>query len=193
MFRVFMVTALALMLVGCSDGQVQRGNDADQAGYIQGDGVVTTFPPGKRDPAPPFEGPLLDGGDFHLSAAARDVVVLNVWGSWCPPCRKEAPDLEATYQAVARHGVRFVGVNTRDTQTGARAFENEFAITYPSIVDPKGEALLAFRDTLPPAAIPSTLVIDRSGRLAARILGPISKASLSELVLEVAAEDAKLP
>lgn len=186
------VLALALVLAGCSDGQVTRsGDDADNAGYIEGDGVVSIIPPQDRAPAPEFGGPLLgEEGEFELSDALGDVVVLNVWGSWCPPCRKEAPDLQAVYDELAPRGVRFVGVNTRDgqTETAALAFEDEFGITYPSVVDPHGEALLAFRDTLPPAAIPSTLVIDRDGRMAARVLGPIGRKSLHDLVSDILAE-----
>lgn len=180
-----------LALAGCSDGQVTRDSDTENIGYIEGDGVVSIIPPEKREPAPAFSGPLLDDeGEFSLAAAVGDVVVLNVWGSWCPPCRKEAPDLQAVYDELADDGVQFIGVNTRDgqTETAALAFEDEFSITYPSVVDPHGEALLAFRETLPPAAIPSTLVIDRDGRMAARVLGPIGRASLRDLVADVVAE-----
>lgn len=183
------VAAATLLLGACSDGQVQRSDNAEQSGYIEGDGAVVTYPPAEREPAPEFGGPLLGGGEFDLASAAGDVVVLNVWGSWCPPCRKEAPGLQAVHEALADDGVRFVGVNTRDTETGAKAYEKEFGITYPSVSDPKGEALLAFRDTLPPQAIPSTLVIDRQGRMAARVLGPIGETSLREMVSDIATED----
>lgn len=183
--------ALAVGLGGCSDGQVTRNSSSENIGYIEGDGVVSIIPPEKREPAPEFGGPLLgDEGEFTLADAAGDVVVLNVWGSWCPPCRKEAPDLQAVYEELADDGVRFIGVNTRDgqTETAALAFEEEFGITYPSVVDPHGEALLAFRETLPPAAIPSTIVVDRQGRMAARVLGPIGRVSLRDLVADVVAE-----
>ncbi len=175
-------------LVGCgSDGRVEP---ADSAGFVQGSGVVTVVPPGQRDPAPDFVGPLLDGGTFDLADARGDVVVLNVWGSWCAPCRAEAPALVAVAEATQDDGVQFVGVNTRDTTTAAQAFEKEFDVSYPSVVDGDGRLLLAFRDTLPPAAIPSTLVIDREGRMAARVVGPISETSLADLVDEVAQEPA---
>ncbi|PSK96384.1 peroxiredoxin [Haloactinopolyspora alba] len=187
---VAVVVAAAALFAGCSDGQVQRDGDSDRSGYIEGDGAVSTYPPAEREPAPDFSGPLLDGDDtFELADAAGDVVVLNVWGSWCPPCRKEAPGLQAVHEALRDQGVRFVGVNTRDDETAANAFEDEFGITYPSVFDPKGEALLAFRKTVPPGAIPSTLVIDRQGRIAARVLGAISETSLRQLVADIAAED----
>ncbi|WP_166356424.1 TlpA family protein disulfide reductase [Phytoactinopolyspora limicola] len=180
-----------LVLVSCSDGQVTRDGDVENIGYIEGDGVVSLYAPENRKPAPEFSGPLLrDEGDFDLTEARGDVIVLNVWGSWCAPCRKEAPDLQAVYEEYADEGVRFIGVNTRDgqTETAARSFEDEFGITYPSVFDPHGEALLAFRDTLPPAAIPSTLVIDREGRMAGRVLGPIGRGSLSDMISDVLAE-----
>lgn len=179
-----------LALAGCSDGQVQRSGNADQAGYIAGDGTISIYEPAEREAAPEFGGELLDGGEFQLADALGDVVVLNVWGSWCPPCRKEAPDLQAAYEALQPEGVQFVGVNVRDTN-GTRApqqFEDEFGITYPSVYDPKADALLAFRETIPPAAIPSTLVVDREGRIAARVLGPLGEATLTDIVAEVAAE-----
>lgn len=189
------VMMVALGLAGCSSGQVGRADSdgGSDIGFVAGDGVLTLVPAGEREPAPPFSGPLLDGGEFDLASMLGDVVVLNVWGSWCAPCRQEAPGLQAVYQEFADSGVQFVGVNTRDTKANARAFQTEFGITYPSVFDPKGEALLAFRDQLPPAAIPSTLVIDRQGRMAARVVGPISEESLRDLVSDIATEEGPTP
>lgn len=183
------VAALAAAsLTGCgSDGRVEP---ATQAGFVQGSGIVTIVDSGEREPAPSFSGPTLDGGEFDLAEQVGNVVVLNVWGSWCAPCRAEAPALVAVANETADDGVAFVGVNTRDTTTAAQAFEDEFDVPYPSVVDTDGRRLLAFRDTLPPAAIPSTLVIDRDGNMAARVLGEISETSLAALVADVAAEPA---
>ncbi len=182
------VAALALAATGCGgDGRVQAATAS--AGFVEGNGVVTLVPAEEREPAPDFSGPLLDGGTFDLAEARGDVVVLNVWGSWCAPCRSEAPGFAAVAADTADQGVQFVGVNTRDTTEGAQAFEDEFALGYPSVVDPDGRLLLAFRDTLPPAAIPSTLVVDREGRMAARVLGEMSQQSLSDLVEQVAQEE----
>lgn len=189
--RVYaVVVGVALVAVGgCSDGQVQRDDDAAQIGYIEGDGAVTVLPAAERDAAPEFGGPLLGGGgQFELADAVGDVVVLNVWGSWCPPCRKEARDLQAVSEALDDRGVRFVGINVRDNETDARRFEQEFGVTYPSVVDENGSRLLAFRDTLPPTSIPSTLVVDREGKLAASVIGPITETSLRDLVADIAAE-----
>jgi thiol-disulfide isomerase/thioredoxin len=185
-----LLAASVLTVAGCSDGQVQRTDSAGQTRYVEGGGVVTIVPPDERERAPAFSGPLLGGGEFDLAEARGDVVVLNVWASWCPPCRSEAPALQAVSAESADQDVRFVGVNTRDNETDARAFEQEFGLTYPSVVDTTGARLLAFGDTLPPTAIPSTLVIDREGRLAARILDEVTETSLRELVADIAAEDA---
>jgi thiol-disulfide isomerase/thioredoxin len=190
--RAAAALAAVAALAACSDGQVQRRDTGDQAGYVSGAGITTIAPP-DREAAPAFSGPTLDGGSFDLAAAGGDVVVLNVWGSWCPPCRQEAPALQAVAETLEPEGVRFVGVNTRDTATGAAGYVEEFGITFPSVVDTDGSRLLAFRDTLPPSAIPSTLVVDREGRLAARVLGPVSEVSLRDIVQEVAAEDGSAP
>jgi thiol-disulfide isomerase/thioredoxin len=184
------IVAVALLAVGCSDGQVERSDDAAQIGYIEGSSV-TTIPPGEREPAPDFGGPILgeDEAEFNLADAQGEVVVLNVWGSWCPPCRKEAPALQAVHEELADEGVRFVGVNTRDNETDALRFEEEFGVTYPSVVDTDGRRMLAFRDTLPPNAIPTSLVIDQDGNLAARVLGEVTESTLRGLIEDVLAED----
>lgn len=182
--------AAVITTVGCSDDPVQRSDDAAQIGYIEGSGAVTVIDPAEREPAPEFGGPLLGGGgEFHLADARGEIVVLNVWGSWCPPCRKEAPALQAVHEDLGDDGVRFVGVNTRDDEVAAVAFEEEFGITYPSVVDTDGRRMLAFRDTLPPNAIPTTLVIDRDGEMAARVLGEITEDSLRDLLTDLLGED----
>lgn len=188
-YVVVTLAAAGMVVGGCSDGQVGR-TDSGQTRYVQGSGAVTLVPADTRDPAPDFGGPLLGGGDFDLAAARGDVVVLNVWGSWCPPCRDEAPDLQAVNESFDGQGVQFVGVNVRDNDVDAQAFEREFGVTYPSVVDENGSRLLAFRDTLPPTSIPSTLVVDRQGRMAASVLGQITEASLRDLVSSIAAERA---
>jgi thiol-disulfide isomerase/thioredoxin len=190
--RVVVVLAVAAMaMAGCSDGQVGRSDSAKQTRYVEGTGVVTIVPPADRQQAPAFSGPLLGGsGEFDLAQAKGDVVVLNVWASWCPPCRSEAPALQAVSAELTDQDVQFVGINVRDNETDARAFEQEFGLTYPSVVDTDSALLLAFRDTLPPSAIPSTLVIDREGRVAARILDEVTQTSLRDLVADIAAENA---
>jgi thiol-disulfide isomerase/thioredoxin len=113
--------------------------------------------------------------------------VLNVWGSWCAPCRQEAPELQQASVETAKVA-QFLGINSRDYDPApAEAFVRAKGVTFPSIYDPKGEVLLAFAGTLPLSTFPSTLVLDREGRVAARISGPISKITLVDLIDDVAA------
>ena len=128
-----------------------------------------------RDEPVRFRGTTLDGGTFDVADHRGEVVVVNVWGSWCPPCIAEAPDLQEVWSEVRGRGVQFVGVDFRDNTAAARAHERRFGVTYPSIEDQAGRVLLALRGSLPPRAIPSTLVLDRRGRVAARVLGQVRR------------------
>ena len=179
-----LLALLALVLVagGCSN----VGSSGDQ-GYIDGKGVITVLPDGDRKAPGEVAGETLAGEDVSLAAYAGKVVVVNVWGSWCPPCRAEADDLTEASRQLAAQGVVFLGINTRDTSAdNARAFERKYAVPYPSIYDPGGRNLLAFHGTLTPNAIPSTVVIDERGRVAASILGEVTSATtLVDLVDEV--------
>jgi len=181
--------AVLALVAGCSSpGPAPAGGDGQ--GFVSGDGSVLVVDPAAREPAPAVSGTTLDGEELALSELQGDVVVLNVWGSWCAPCREEAPYLQGVFDDTSRDGVRFVGINTRDDLAAAQAFERRFDVTYPSLVDTDGRLLLQFRGSLPPSAIPSTLVIDREGRVAARVLGPTTYSDLKRLVDEVAAEPA---
>jgi thiol-disulfide isomerase/thioredoxin len=178
--------AMTLVLGGCtSDSGIESG---DGQGFVSGDGTARVLEPAERQPAPDVVGTTLTGDEVSLDDFAGEVVVLNVWGSWCAPCRAEAPALQEVYSENRKDGVSFLGINTRDQDAAALAFEENFDITYPSLVDENGELLLAFRDSLPASAIPSTLVVDREGRIAARVLGPTSYSQLTELVEQVASE-----
>ncbi|MFD2083011.1 TlpA disulfide reductase family protein [Actinopolymorpha cephalotaxi] len=182
-------------LAGCSsdDGTGGGGEGGDGSRstnattrFVSGSGTVTTMPPGERKQAPAVAGATLDGRRVSLADYRGKVVVLNVWGSWCAPCRKEAPDLAAASRALRAKGVEFLGINTRDnTRQPAQAFVRTFGVPYPSIYDPNGDQLLGFRATLPPSAIPSTLVIDKQGRVAARVLGSVSRRTLEQLTTDV--------
>jgi len=175
---------LASMLVGCGSSPEGAGQ-SDAAGFVAGDGSITLLDPAERSPAPAISGPLLGGGTFELDALRGQVVVLNVWASWCAPCRAEAPILEQVWQRVADDGVQFVGLDTRDSTAAAEAFVEKFGITYPNVIDEAGLLQLQFRDTLPPQAIPSTVIIDAQGQVAARILGKVTEASLEAVISEV--------
>ena len=182
--RIPVVAALAasvLVLAGCSGGPTAEG------GFVGGDGSLTMLPIAERKPAPQITGELLGGGHFDSASLQGTVVVYNVWGSWCAPCRKEAPALEAAAQATADKA-RFVGINTRDlSPEPAQAFTRAFGVTFPSVYDPDGRELLKFGSQLPPSAIPSTIVVDAEGRVAARVLGEVTEATLRGLVDDVAA------
>jgi thiol-disulfide isomerase/thioredoxin len=175
-----------ISVTGCSTADAQGDAvTADSAGFVAGDGSITVLDPRQRQPAPQISGPLLGGGSLDLSQFAGQVIVLNVWASWCAPCRAEAPVLERLWQEQAGQGVQFVGLDTRDSTAAALAFVDRFGITYPNIVDEAGLLQLQFRQTLPPQAIPSTVVIDAQGRVAARLLGKVSEASLRAVIDEV--------
>ena len=140
-----------------------------------------------RKAAPAVSGDLLDGGSFDLASQKGHVVVVNFWASWCAPCRAEAADLEQVYQATKPSGVVFLGINIRDEKDKAVAFHQGRA-SYPSLFDPAGKISLAFSD-VPPSAIPSTLVIDRDGRIASITRRDIRASELQPLVEQVVAEN----
>jgi thiol-disulfide isomerase/thioredoxin len=164
------------------------GNIAEQ-GYVSGDGTTTIVAEAERKPAPDLTGTTLDGQSFALADHLGDVVVLNVWASWCAPCRAEAEDMQKVSSELADKGVQFVGLNTRDSQAAADAFVDRFGLTYPSVVDTDGSRQLLLRDTLPPAAIPSTIVIDRQGRVAGRAIGEVDRSRLLGMIEPILAEE----
>jgi thiol-disulfide isomerase/thioredoxin len=132
-------------------------------------------------------GRTIDGKQVSLSDYRGKVVVVNVWGSWCAPCRAEAPMLADAARRLADRDVAFLGINSRDTdEAQARAFVRRFDIPYPSIYDQQGSTLLAFRGTLTPNSVPSTVVIDPQGRVAASVLGEITRTTLEDLVDDAA-------
>lgn len=162
----------------------------DGQNFVAGDGTATFIPPSQRQASPNISGKTLDDASLSLSSLRGHVVVLNVWGSFCGPCRSEAATLRAASYKTKADGVRFVGIDTRDQVAAARAFVDAFHVPYPSLVDQSGSMLLAFRNTLPPSAIPSTLVLDRNGDVAARVVGPVTYTQLMQLINKVVAEKA---
>lgn len=187
--RLLAAAMLLLALAGCTGTEavaLNRGNGDQQ--YVAGDGTIDHLPPAERAAPPPLAGRTLGGRRLDLADLRGHVVVLNVWGSWCAPCRAEAPALQRVYADLHGRGVDFVGIDTTDTDEAGRAFQRSFGITYPSIVDKDGQLLLAFRGQLNPRAIPTTLVLDRSGRVAARALKPVTESELRALIRPVLAE-----
>jgi len=184
-------TALAaglLLVAGALSGCSTTSGGAGGTSYVAGDGTIVLVPAAKRQQPVTLRGSTLEGAPFDLETLRGRTVVVNVWGSWCPPCRKEAPDLQAASVALAAKGVSFVGINTRDEDPAqAIAFQKTFAITYPSVTDDGGRILLGLRCAVPPNAIPSTLVIDPQGRIAARISATTTRTTLVDLVDDVLA------
>ena len=186
--RIAVALAATLMLVSCArTGTDEQTENAGQVGYPTVPRNLTRIPPDQRQELPTVSGPMLGGNQTISSRDYRGkVLVINVWGSWCPPCRKEAPDLQAA--SVETKGVaQFVGITSKDYDPApAEAFVRSFKITYPSIYVPTGKVLLAFAGELPPSAIPSTMIIDREGRLAVRVLSEVSKITLVDMINDVA-------
>jgi thiol-disulfide isomerase/thioredoxin len=149
---------------------------------------VTDFAAAERGPAPKVIGNDLSGRPVDLAVLRGAPVVLNVWGSWCAPCRTEAPVLRAASAAYAGKGVRFVGINVKDNVAAATAFERRFEIPYPSLDDQQGRVTLALADYLPASIVPATLVLDHDGRVAARVLGAVEESTLRSLLDTVLAE-----
>ncbi|GAA3395488.1 TlpA family protein disulfide reductase [Cryptosporangium minutisporangium] len=181
--------AACLIAVGaCSTGAdaVDQESGGSQR-FVAGSGASTVYAVDDRASAPDISGELLDGEQFRLSEARGDVVVLNFWGSWCAPCRAEADDLERVYTATKASGVRFVGVNVKDTRSRAAAFDVNFKITYPSLFDQAGRVALQLK-AAPPNAIPATIVIDREGRIAAVFRKGLLDDELQPVVGRIAAE-----
>jgi thiol-disulfide isomerase/thioredoxin len=163
------------------------GACAGSSGQI---GVATGFnaivvPQAQRKPVPSFNGATLRPGEFSSSTLRGRVAVVNFWGTWCGPCRREQPFLEKLSKEYAARGVTFVGINARrDQRAAALAYLDEFKVTYPSIFNPDSSIAFRFRVRF----MPATFVIDREGRIAAEVIGAIrSEADLRNLLTGVGA------
>ncbi|GAA3778919.1 TlpA disulfide reductase family protein [Plantactinospora mayteni] len=179
-----LVVAVTLAVSACSGGGGGGGGDwKDDCATT--DGIVECAPE-HRPAAPPVSGELLTGGAYDLAQERGQVVVVNFWGSWCAPCRAEADDLEATYQATKDRGVRFLGINIQDGRDKAKAFEAAYKVSYPSLFDPPSRVALAF--DIPPNSIPATIVLDRENRIAVVIRAGITRDRLEPIVSRVADE-----
>jgi thiol-disulfide isomerase/thioredoxin len=184
--------AFALALSGCSGSTTSTAASSGTGNtkFVSGTGQVTTVVKGKRQNAPALSGKDLEGKQLSLADYKGKVVVLNIWGSWCAPCRAEAPNLVAVAKADAGKGVQFIGINTRDMETSqAVSFEKEFGVPYPSLYDPYGKLILRFpKGSLNPQTIPTTIIVDRQGKIAVRALTALTEDQLNKALDPVIAE-----
>jgi peroxiredoxin len=193
--RALFVAACGLaitMLAGCSSGdplaaQFQNGGNSN---YISGEGVYKEYTPAERGKTIDFTGVTDAGTTVSDKNYLGSVYVVNFWYAGCPPCRLEAPKLEKLAVTYGQKGVKFLGVNTYDQADTSLAFARTFGITYPSIIDANNVAVqFAFAGSVAPNAVPTTLVMDRAGRVAARWSGLMSDPSiLSSMIDRVIAE-----
>jgi thiol-disulfide isomerase/thioredoxin len=171
-FKALALMAIAVLLTSCGGG----GTSSSQESFVSGNGSVTFISPDKRVNAPAMSGMTLSGTNYKYE--------VNVWASWCSPCRAEAPTLAALANKYSE--VAFIGILTRDNPATAEAFQRRFALPYPTLID--DSLLIGFKGSLPANAIPSTVVIDKAGRVAARISGVVTVASLTNLIERVSTE-----
>ena len=183
------VAAAALLLgaAGCTqdpNSVAAQAKAGDQKGYVSGDGAVETIPADKRAEPVELKGTLLDGSSWDAASTRGKVLVLNVWGSWCGPCRTEAPDLQfvATQSKVA-----VLGINVRDDAQAARDFTHSAGISYDSISDYPGRSLAGLGG-VPRNVVPLTVVLDKQHRVAFVSLVPVQVAKLVPLVQRLAME-----
>jgi thiol-disulfide isomerase/thioredoxin len=181
--RLLLALALAVTLAGCTP-TVTGGWDEDGAetGYVSGDRSVTTWEPGDRTGPVEISGTDFAGDPVDVTDWRGDVVVLNSWYAGCPPCRAEAPDLVGIATDYADDGVHLLGINSTDDAGAAQAFERTFEIPYPSVHDADGAAVAALQGVVPVQAVPTTVILDQDGMVAARVLGVIDDSTLRALL-----------
>ena len=168
----------ASLLAACGGG----GSSTAEESFIEGSGAVTFIESSNRSAAPELSGMTLSGKEFIFNPG--QVAVVNVWASWCSPCRAEMPALTALSEKNL--DVQFMGILTRDNLANAEVFARQLGVPYPNFID--DSLLLGFRNTLPANAIPTTVVLDKQGRVAARISGPVTVGGLSDLIERLTAE-----
>jgi len=179
-----LVVAGTVLLAGCAnDPLADQYLSGDSKNYIAGDGTVTEIEPDSRQQAVDFAGTTAEGASVSQADYAGEVVVLNFWYASCAPCRVEAPELAKLSEKYDGKGASFLGVNVRDQAPQAISFEENYGIDYPSVIDTDGALQLAFSGDVSPNAVPTTLVIDKQGRVAARILGQVSEPSILDTLI----------
>ena len=178
MKKLTALLVLAFVLTACGGG----GSSSAEESFVSGDGSTTYIKVSDRKIAPAITGMTLSGSNYTYQKDR--VAVVNVWASWCSPCRAEAPTLAALANKYS--DVAFIGILTRDNPATAEAFQRRFSLPYPTLID--DSLLIGFKGSLPANAIPSTVLIDKAGKVAARISGVVTVASLSDLIERVSGE-----
>lgn len=183
--------AAVLLLTGCaSDPLAEQYKEGSNKGYIAGDGSVTEIPEAERGDSISFAGATESGEKISSEDFTGEVLVVNFWYAACAPCRAEAPDLQELSAEYDGKGAQFIGVNVYDQADTALSFNETYGITYPSILDVQdGAVKLAFTGTVPPKAVPTTIVLDKEGRVSARILGQLKEASILGTLIRDAIEE----
>ena len=174
--KLTLALASILLLTSCSTGGISSNSES---AYVSGDGSAIVINESQRTLAPKLSGDTLSGSKFTNQPGKLTVV--NVWASWCSPCRAEAPTLEEF--AIKNPDIQFVGILTRDNLSSAQSFVDRFKISYPTLVD--DAVISSFRGSLPANAIPTTLVIDSKGRVAARISGQVTVSTMRDVLEKV--------
>lgn len=182
---------IALAVSACSSDTNGKSGGGGDTNFVTNTGGVSTVAKGERKPVAELSGETLEGKRLDVADLKGKVVVLNVWGSWCPPCRAEAPHFAKVAKDLKAKGVEFVGINTRDpNKQPALAFEEDYGVPYPSLYDPAGKLIVSGfpKGTLNPQAIPSTVVLDKNGKVAARSLMALDETKLRSMIEPLIAE-----
>ena len=185
--RVLACLAAVFVTAGCSGTNAVSQSVGGSLGYGTGNQATTWVGASHRAAVTGVTGKLLDGSSFDLALWHGQVVVVNFWGSWCGPCTGEAQTLEQVYRDFKNKGVEFLGVDIRDNVAAGQSFIQRHHVTYPNVSDPSNLLALHFHG-MPPNATPSTIVLDRTGRIAARHSGAILYTALRDLVARAVRE-----
>ena len=187
-----LVTAIAVLLsavllAGCTASTDAPQQTGSEFRFVEGTPSGEVIAKDDRQDAPDITGELLNGEPYALNERAGKIVVMNFWASWCAPCRIEAPDLQHIYQTYQPQGVEMIGVLVRDTKGQGQTFSQQVGMTYPSLYDPSAKIALQLNG-YPLAAIPSTVVIDADGKVAAAYVSVVDLASLTSTIEKLLAE-----
>lgn len=180
--HLLVAALICLALTACNDNLLSAGDK----GFVSYAGDYQIVPAAEREAPTPIRGTTLTGDEIELEDFRGKIVVMPVWGSWCGPCRDEAPMFEQASKELAAEGVALLGINVRDFDEADRAaFLRNHGITYPSLDDPDGSLILNFNAGLSPKAIPSVAFIDAEGRVAAALSGEVTRTTLNDVIEEI--------